>query len=358
MGDWQAIRLGDFAPFQYGKALPERNRRPGNVAVYGSNGVVGSHDTPLIDRSMVVIGRKGSIGEVHFSPQGGWPIDTTFYVTAGQGRDIRFTYYLLRTLGMQHMSSDSAVPGLNREAAHNLVVQIPPLCEQRAIAEVLGALDDKIEANRKLAERSDELAAALVSNTARARRQVEEVATVIMGQSPPGSTYNEEGIGLPFYQGRRDFGFRSPVPRVWCSAPSRIAEPDDVLVSVRAPVGSLNVATETCAIGRGIAALRSTNFPSVLYHVLAADSSVWHPYESEGTVFGSIGRSQLQKMVIEWPTGEISELEKVIKPLDKTVAAATEENSALANLRDTLLPKLMSGELRVRDAERLVEDAV
>ncbi len=126
MGDWQAIRLGDFAPFKYGKALPERHRRPGNVPVYGSNGVVGSHDTPLIDRPMVVIGRKGSIGEVHFSPQGGWPIDTTFYVTADQGYDIRFTYYLLRTLGMQHMSSDSAVPGLNREAAHNLVVEIPP----------------------------------------------------------------------------------------------------------------------------------------------------------------------------------------------------------------------------------------
>lgn len=247
---------------------------------------------------------------------------------------------------------------IRRADIERLIVPLPPLAEQRAIAEVLGALDDKIEANQRLAERSDELAAALVSNATKTNRRIEEIAMVVMGQSPPGPTYNEEGIGLPFYQGRRDFGFRSPVRRVWCSAPSRIAKQNDVLVSVRAPVGSLNVATERCAIGRGVAALRSTQFPSILYHVMATDSSLWFPYESEGTVFGSIGKTQLHQMVIDWPSDEIVELENAIAPLDETVAVAVEEQSLLATLRDALLPKLMSGELRVRDAEHLVEDAL
>ncbi len=154
MGEWRQLRLGEFAPFSYGKSLPERSRCPGTVPVYGSNGIAGWHDEPLINVPMVVIGRKGSVGEVHFALDGGWPIDTTFYVTTGPERDIRFTYYLLKYLDMRHMSTDSAVPGLNREAAHELSLLIPPLAEQRAIAEVLGALDDKIEANRRISRRS------------------------------------------------------------------------------------------------------------------------------------------------------------------------------------------------------------
>jgi len=83
-----------------------------------------------------------------------------------------------------------------------------------------------------------------------------DLCDINMGQSPPGTTYNEIGDGLPFYQGITDFGFRFPSRRVYCTAPTRFAEEGDVLLSVRAPVGSLNVADERCAIGRGVAALR------------------------------------------------------------------------------------------------------
>ena len=149
MGEWKQMLLGDFAPFTYGKSLPEHARMTGKVQVYGSNGMVGRHSEYLVNEPMVVIGRKGSVGEVHYAANGGWPIDTTFYVTGGPARCVRFTYYLLKYLDMRHMSSDSAVPGLNRGAAHALEVFVPPLPEQRAIAEVLGSLDDKIEANRE-----------------------------------------------------------------------------------------------------------------------------------------------------------------------------------------------------------------
>jgi len=83
--------------------------------------------------------------------------------------------------------------------------------------------------------------------------KLSDISTVIMGQSPPGSTYNEEGVGAPFYQGNKDFGFRFPHPRVYCTQPTRFAKKNDILISVRAPIGSLNITPETCAIGRGIA---------------------------------------------------------------------------------------------------------
>ncbi len=83
-----------------------------------------------------------------------------------------------------------------------------------------------------------------------------EIASITMGQSPPSSTYNFNNEGLPFFQGKADFGEVHPTPRVWCTAPNKIAEPGDILLSVRAPVGPTNIANDQCCIGRGLAAVR------------------------------------------------------------------------------------------------------
>jgi len=181
-----------------------------------------------------------------------------------------------------------------------------------------------------------------------------------MGSSPPGHTYNDAGIGMPFYQGARDFGSRFPNRRVWCTEPVRLAQPGSTLVSVRAPVGRLNVAIEQCCIGRGLASLVSKNqTPSVLFHTLSFVSDIWQPFESEGTVFGSINKAQLERLpvpALDPPT--CHELEVTLSSLDDRVRQCFMENMTLAQLRDTLLPKLMSGELRVRDAEKAVEEAL
>lgn len=129
-GEWRAATLGEFAPFAYGKGLPKHQRKLfGIVPVFGSNGVLGFHDEPLTAGPTVIIGRKGTIGAVHYSPTPCWPIDTTFYVTDPDPHVLRFKYYLLRSLGLEHMNADSAVPGLNRAAAHAIKILIPPLHE-------------------------------------------------------------------------------------------------------------------------------------------------------------------------------------------------------------------------------------
>ncbi|BDV01381.1 hypothetical protein TDMWS_14660 [Thermodesulfomicrobium sp. WS] len=162
-GEWREVTIGELMPFSYGKGLPERRRNAnGRVPVYGSNGVVGFHDASLTDGPTVVIGRKGTVGAVHYSPVPCWPIDTTFYVTGTEPWLVRFRYYVLKSLGLEHMNADSAVPGLNRDAAHARMIFTPVAeTEQRAIAHILGTLDDKIENLRRQNETLEAMARAL-----------------------------------------------------------------------------------------------------------------------------------------------------------------------------------------------------
>jgi type I restriction enzyme S subunit len=162
-GEWQEVTIGKFAPFVYGKGLPEQTRNPnGAFPVFGSNGIVGWHDKPLTEGPTLIIGRKGTVGAVHFSLLPCWPIDTTFYITGYDFTLIRYRYYLLKSLGLEHMNSDSAVPGLNRDAAHARIVCIPKdESEQKAIAHILGTLDDKLELNRRMNKTMEEMARAI-----------------------------------------------------------------------------------------------------------------------------------------------------------------------------------------------------
>ncbi len=159
---WHRITLGEFSPLRYGKSLPARKRDPaGEIPVYGSNGVIGTHTESLTDGPTVIVGRKGSVGVVHYSPVPCWPIDTTFYLAGEESDLVRFQYFLLSALGLEKMNSDSAVPGLNRLAAHERELTVPPEAEQRRIARVLGVLDDKIELNRRMCQTLEEMSQAL-----------------------------------------------------------------------------------------------------------------------------------------------------------------------------------------------------
>jgi len=173
--------------------------------------------------------------------------------------------------------------------------------------------------------------------------------SVTMGQSPPGETYNEVGEGLPFYQGRRDFGFRYPALRVYCSAPTRIAHAGDTLVSVRAPVGDLNMAFEECCIGRGIAAVRhKSGARSYTYYAVASLSAHFERFEAEGTVFGSLSGKDFRNLAFLVPPDEIvQKFEATVTAIDSMIETNERQSLALAALRDALLPKLISGEVRI-----------
>lgn len=251
------------------------------------------------------------------------------------------------------------------------VIDLPSLEVQKRIAAQLSEIDDKIAVNKKICENLEAQAQALFKHwfidfaPFKNGKFVEselgmipegwrvgtlgDIAVITMGQSPAGSSYNEKGDGVFFYQGRTEFGFRYPSVRLYTTDPKRFAEPLSTLLSVRAPVGDINVATERCCIGRGLASIKSNNnCHSYIFYLLQSMKRRFDVYNGEGTVFGSINKDTLNGLKIFIPNNSIiSDFEEIVEEIDKKILESHQESSRLSSLRDTLLPKLMSGEIKV-----------
>jgi len=165
MSEWQTKRLGDILQLNYGKSLSVKNRVDGAIPVYGSNGIVGSHNEAIVDAPGLIVGRKGSAGQVHRSHGPFCPIDTTFYVTAEDApdTDLEFLFYLLRHIDLKRITGDVGVPGLNREMAYMEPVRFPTaLPEQKKIAHILSTVQRAIEAQERIIATTTELKKALM----------------------------------------------------------------------------------------------------------------------------------------------------------------------------------------------------
>ena len=261
---------------------------------------------------------------------------------------------------------------LTKGMIEDLLIPLPPIFKQAEIVRVLKSLDDKIEVNRRINDNLEKQAQALFKswfvdfNPFKDGEFVEselgmipkgwragtlsEIANITMGTSPSGASYNVNGEGVVFYQGRAEFGYRFPHRNMYTTEPKRYAEDGDVLLSVRAPVGDVNIANERCCIGRGLAAIGSESCPSYILYLVKSLKSVFEQYNGEGTVFGSINKKTLEGLRIIVPESKyIERFEKVANPLDGQIRCKEEESRRLASLRDTLLPKLMSGELKLNE---------
>lgn len=235
-------------------------------------------------------------------------------------------------------------------------VPVPPQSVRNEIIAVLRPIDEKIECNNAINDNLQQQAMALYaemflnsSDNNVTSGTLSDIAVITMGQSPSGSSYNEDGVGEVFYQGRAEFGFRFPKRRLFTTEPKRMAETGDVLLSVRAPVGDLNVAYESCCIGRGLGAIHSkTGHSSFVLYTMFALKSQLDVFNGEGTVFGSINRNALNAIPIDVPlVTKIDRFEAVAHPIDELIRTNYEENCRLEAIRDSLLPKLMSGEIDV-----------
>lgn len=349
---WPTVLLGEVTIMKRGKYITRNDTSPGDVPVI----LGGQEPAYYCDKAnhtgpCVVISRSGaSAGFVSYWAQ---PIFVTdgFLFEANEQSNIRYVYYCLKAnqslLG--NMQNGTGIPHVRGDDLKSFQIPLPPLPVQRRIADVLSAYDDLIENNRRRI--------AILEETARlAYRKwfggveegrtatLGEIADVVMGQSPESKTYNDNGEGLPFHQGVTGFGFRYPRNEMWCTAGTRFAEEGDILFSVRAPVGRINVAGERIVIGRGLSAMRAKNgFQSWLLYTLK------HHFSKEdmigvGCIFASTTKKELFSVEVPYPsTDEIVAFEQTVSPMDEQVKTLSKQNATLATARDMLLPRLMKG---------------
>ena len=390
MGRWPRVRLEELtkvvAMGPFGSSIKVETFVPVGVPVIsgqhlhgwtldstpGFNFVTSEHADRLRNANVgpgdVVFTHAGNIGQVAMVPRSpDYPryviSQRQFYARCDESRLLpEFLVAFFKTANGRHQllanASQVGVPSLARPVTYLRGVEVPapPIRVQRRIADILGALNDKIELNRQVANTLDSVCQSLFAGLISGRQpETGESSTlgaefeVTMGQSPPGNTYNTDGVGSPFYQGRVDFGFRYPSRRVYCTSPTRMARAGDVLLSVRAPVGDINIAAEPCAIGRGLAAIRHRVAGSAYtYETLRALRSALEIFNGEGTVFGAIGGSQLKGLrVSSPPRSVIAAFESSIRPVEERLGLIDSESRQLAEVRDSLLPRLLSGELEV-----------
>lgn len=247
-----------------------------------------------------------------------------------------------------------------RDVIEQIPLMLPKIETQRKIVGVLNSIDKKIEENERINNNLEQQAQAIYQqmfiDNARsdwAEGTLSDIADITMGQSPSGSSYNEGGTGTIFFQGRAEFGFRFPSVRLYTTEPKRMARSNDTLMSVRAPVGDLNVAHTDCCIGRGLAAIHSkNNHQSFVLYTMFSLKKQLDVFNGEGTVFGSINRNSLNEMPILIPSSEkLDEFEALVSPMDAAIRNNYDEICRLEQLRDSLLPQLMSGELDVSDID-------
>lgn len=387
--NWQKVKLGDIADIIGGGTPSTKNYdfwngdvswlTPKDLSGYkeryiskGERNITTSglqnSSARLLPKGTVLLTSRAPIGYLAIAKQEVCTNQGFKSIVLKSGYSPEFFYYLLKN-NMEYiigMSSGSTFAEISGTQVKNLEFNIPDYDTQKKIAGVLGALDDKIELNNKINQNLEAQAQALFKSWFVDFEpfggkmpddwkigRLGEIADITMGQSPNGSSYNEDKQGCIFFQGRAEFGKRFPSVRLYTTEPKRMAKKNDILMSVRAPVGDFNIAVEDCCIGRGLCSIRAKgNFQSFVLYTIWGLQKQLEIFNGEGTVFGAINKDSLNSLPITIPSlTDIVQFEHIVSSLDNIIRNNFLENTRLAELRDTLLPKLMSGEINVDDVK-------
>jgi len=193
--DWEIVRLAELFSLEYGKRLIEKERKKGDFPVFGSNGVVGAHTKYLVKGPGIVMGRKGTIGAVTWSDKNFWPIDTTYFIVMKKSNaDFRWLFYKLSLLNFSKLNMATGTPGLNRNSVYNLKFLLPPLPEQKKIAEILSTVDEAIEKVNGVIQKAERLKKGLMQKLlARSKKlwkcvTIKEISHDLLGGGTPSTS--------------------------------------------------------------------------------------------------------------------------------------------------------------------------
>lgn len=392
MEGWREFRLGELVDLKQGFALNKKsdhylsNDNTGlpllkiSDLIKGTETLFVKSNIPkqfLVTPSEIIYSRTGQVG-LAFMGKTGVVYNNCFKVIPS---DKIYSVYLFQWLNnptvrntISSLATGTAQPDLNHDAFKSVKILLPPLPTQRKIATILSAYDDLIENNLKRIKLLEEKAqltyeewfvkmrfpgheTAKFDEESGLPEEWEKVRLVdccdlTMGQSPKSEFYNDEGIGLPFHQGVKDYGFRFPTNASWSTQGSRVAEENSILFSVRAPVGRLNVAIEKIILGRGLAAINHKKGWNsfVLYqlqNIFFEDNLM-----GGGAIFSSVTKKDVEGIKLIHATEQITiDFNDMASTIDGSIKNLTKQNQLLKESRDILLPRLMSGMVDVDDLE-------
>ena len=400
-GEWINTTLGSVLTLQRGFDLPETDRRPGSYLVIASTGVVGTHEEAKVLGPGVVIGRSGSLGGGQFIQSDFWPLNTTLWVKDFKGNDVRFCYYLLKSLDLANFNAGSGVPTLNRNHIHPLHVYVPSdVAEQRAIAHILGTLDDKIELNLRMSQTLEEMARAIFKSwfvdfdPVRAKAAVRrehpdwtnaqvsraacpnlkpEIAKLFpdrfvdseLGEIPEGWRVGALGNVADVNWGDTNVTKKSYVEHGFLAYSAK--GPDGFLPYydydrtgvVLSAIGA-NSGFTWLAQGKWSCIKNTIRFwctdESLSTEYLFYATLGKHHWPLRGSAQPFVSQEDARNVLILKPSENLgNEFGNMVRPLLEKSNLISVENVTLAALRDALLPKLISGEIRVKDVERFLE---
>ena len=391
--EWRETNLGELIELKRGYDLPQRNRSPGPFPLVSSSGVTDYQAVAKVAGPGVVTGRYGTLGKVFFVPEDFWPLNTTLYVRDFKGNDPRFISYFLQSIDLSPYSDKAAVPGLNRNHLHQAQVRFPAeVAEQRTIAQILGTLDDKIELNRQLNETLEELARAIFKDwfvdfgPVRAKLEgrdtglPEHLAELFpdrlveseLGEIPEGWGVKaldeiaafQNGLALQKYRPQGDEEWL-PVVKIADLKRGRAKGDEKATANIRPECiiddgdvvfswsGSLTVKIwcgGRAALNQHLFKVTSTKFPKWFFlHCIHSHLRDFQDIAAgKATTMGHIKRHHLSEAMCAVPDERL--LAAANFPLSTLLErdiAANIQSRTLTALRDTLLPKLVSGEVRV-----------
>lgn len=398
--DWRHLTWGELAILEYGKGLRGYKDAVGQYRVFGTNGPIGWHTEALCEFPTVIVGRKGAYRGIHYSKKPCFVIDTAFYLKPKLDFNMRWAYYELLTHDINSMDSGSAIPSTSRESFYCLPVRYPPLEEQETIANILGTLDDKIELNRRMNETLEAMARTIFKNwfvdfdpvraKAEGRKPTgmgEDVAKLFpdsfedseLGKIPKGwgiksldeiaqylnglalQKFPPDGEGnLPVIKiSQLRAGSTDSADLANNKIPSEyVVDDGDVLFSWSASLMIKIWFGGKGALNQHLFKVTSDKYPKWFYYLWTLQHlpEFQHVAAGKATTMGHIKRHHLSDAKVLIPPDPLLKMaDFYFAPSIKRIIINGVQSRTLASIRDALLPKLLSGESRVKDADRLVE---
>ena len=370
MPDWNTGELGEFITLKRGYDLPQQKRQDGNVPIFSSSGITGTHSDAMAKAPGVITGRYGTIGEVFFAAEDFWPLNTTLYVEDFHGNNEKFIYYFLKTLEWSKFTSASAVPGINRNTVHKEIVRIPNLDTQKKIATMLSLLDDKINLNDKINDNLEQQAQAFFqelfidnADPEWAIGTISDLGAVVGGSTPSKAKpeyYTETGIAwitpkdLSINKSKFIAHGENDITELGLKNSSATIMPEGtVLFSSRAPIGYIAIAAGEVTTNQGFKSIipKPEIGTAFVYYFLKHNLPIIEGMAS-GSTFKEVSGSTMKGVPAVIPdTDTIARFNDFCTPIFAQQRILEEQNQSLAALRDNLLPKLMSGEIDVSDIQ-------